>query len=185
MPTLLPGLNGWGLNLGCGGRPEEGWANHDQTRHSPYVDVAWNLECREWPKLFEDAKTGRFLGSIRGAVEYVGDSTHHIEFARIKARDVLEHIPPNLFFVTMDNIWKYLRPEGELEVQVPEWGSPNAIIDPTHWRGFHLDSFDILDPETKIGRHNKFYGNKPWKLLSKLKVPKSTTNLCFTLQKPK
>ena len=59
--------------------------------------------------------------------------------------------------------------------------SVNAQIDPTHWRGFHLDSFDILDPTTSIGRKNAFYKNSPWKLLSKSRIPRTTENMAVCL----
>jgi hypothetical protein len=157
--------------------------NHDQARHSAFVDVAWNLESLSWPTLYEDTETQQFLGALE-VLPLERSLVRPIAFSRAACRDVLEHIPPNLFFNTMNNIHALLGAGGILEVQVPEWGSPNALLDPTHWRGFHLDSFDILDPSTSFGRKNSFYGNKPWKILSKVRVAKSHTNLQITLQKP-
>lgn len=177
-------LGGWGINLGCGGRPERGWVNHDQIKHSAFVDVAWNLEQPEWPTLYEDVDTGEFLGTLTTPAT-ASHRVHPIEFAAAKCRDVLEHIPPNLFFQTMNNLHGLLRSGAVLEVQVPEWGSQNALLDPTHWRGFHLDSFDILDPSTSFGRKNAFYGNRPWKILRKERVPRSTVNLSISLQRLK
>lgn len=170
-------LKEWNLNLGCGSRPEPGWINHDRERHSPYVDVAWDLELERWPHTFCDMR-----GGFGGLVPQRMDQDALL-YDRVRARDVLEHIPPNLFFRVMGNIWKLLAPGGVLEVQVPEWGSENALIDPSHYRGFHLDSFDILDPTTPLGRRNAFYRSRPWKLMSKSRVPRSRVNLSFVLQK--
>ena len=184
MASRLAALNGWGLNLGCGGCPETGYVNVDRTKHSKWVDEEWDLEQEDWPVLFEDVDSGEYLGRLTTPAS----SSHRIEsiqFARVKCKDVLEHIRPDLFFQVLNNIWSLTRPEGILEIQVPEWGSEWATADPTHWRGLSLSSFDILDPSTTLGRKNRFYGNKPWTILNKNRVPRSNVNLAFTLQKPK
>lgn len=171
------GLTGWGLNLGCGSRPEPDWVNHDATKHSEYVEAWWNLEHALWPSLYWDPSLDQFAGQHTRPP----DGLVRMEFARVKMKDVLEHLPPNLFFQTMNHLWDLVVPGGTLEIQVPEHNSYNAVVDPTHWRGFHLDSLDILDATTFIGRKNRFYGHRPWKILSKSRIPKSTVNLAFCL----
>ena len=37
------------LHLGCGVRPMAGAVNHDKVAHSPWVDVAHDLEAFPWP----------------------------------------------------------------------------------------------------------------------------------------
>ena len=151
------------LNLGCGNRPNKGWLNHDKVKHSPHVDVTWDLSLFPWTCPNELVRTS--------------------SFKEIEARDVLEHLPPDAFFKFFDSCWDLLIPQGTISIQVPQYGSLNAIVDPTHWRGFHLDSFDILDPNCRLGRANHFYTSKKWKMLEKRIVPNSSTNIFAKLHK--
>jgi hypothetical protein len=166
----------YNLNLGCGNAPIKGHVNHDRDYHSDYVDVAWDLEGA-WPEVLEE--NGRFIAEHR---PFISAGTL-IRFDAITIKDVLEHIAPNRFFHVLNSMWAKLVPGGIANIEVPQWGSENALIDQTHWRGFHINSFDILDPATPLGRKNKFYDNRPWEVVSKIVKPKSTVNLQFTLRK--
>lgn len=148
------------LNLGCGDRPEKGWINQDLWAHSKHVDITFDLRKLPWP------------------IGHLPDGG----WDRIAMRDVLEHLPPDQFYDICNQVWDWLKPGGVWSVQVPEFGSQNAIIDPTHWRGFHRDSFDYLDPETKLGK-NSWTTNKRWELLKKERKPRSHVNLIFELRK--
>lgn len=154
------------LNLGCGGRPypkADGWINHDRENHSDYIDCYWDLSKFPWICPNYTVRTS--------------------SFEHIAARDVLEHLPPDAFFPFFNSCWDLLIDKGTIDIQVPQWGSENAIIDPTHWRGFHLRSFDILDPSTGLGKANFWYTPKKWRLLQSSVVPRSRTNLYFKLEK--
>ena len=145
------------LNLGCGDRPMKGAVNHDRAEFTPDVDVWWDLEELVWPqqpRLFD----------------------------KVYARDVLEHIAPNRFYQVMENIWHLTKVGGRCYIQVPQHNSENHLIDPTHWKGFHLRSFDYLDPGTRLGR-NSWTTNYRWKLLEAEVVPRSNVNLRFVLEK--
>ena len=148
------------LNLGCGDRPEREWINHDLSKHSDHVDIAFDLQVLPWPEEY----------SVEGGWD------------RIAMRDVMEHLRPDLFYPICDQVWDWLAPDGIWSIQVPEFGSENAIIDPTHWRGFHRDSFDYLDPRTKLGK-NSWTTQKRWTILRKDRKPRSNVNLIFELRK--
>jgi hypothetical protein len=60
-----------------------------------------------------------------------------------------------------------LKAGGVLHVRVPHYQSENTWLDPTHRRGFHLDSFDYFDPETSWGAKFGFYTQCKWKVGSK------------------
>jgi len=170
------------LNLGCGNAPIAGCVNHDRVKHSDFVDVAWDL-VDQWPFVYD---TGASYGFYPARSETLIDGTrvlHPILFDSITCKDVLEHIAPSMFFHVLNSMWMQLVPNGVANIEVPQWGSENALIDQTHWRGFHINSFDILDPATPLGRKNKFYDNRPWEVVSKIVKPKSTVNLQFTLRK--
>lgn len=165
-----------GLNLGCGGRPVRSMYNHDREYHSDYVDVAFDLEVFPWPVIYADP-AGLLLEPSIDSVRIEG------RLGEVVARDVLEHIAPNLFYRFIDSVWDLLSPGGVFSIQVPKSGSKYALIDPTHWRGFELQSFDYLDPSTQIGRKNFWCTRKKWRVEHKSVVPRSNTNLTFVLRK--
>jgi len=158
-----------------------GAVNHDRQQYAPHVDVWWDLEDRYWATELASILAKR---RMRGEDTWglLDDSGRYRPFTDIHARDVLEHIRPDLFYQTMNEVWLLLESGGLFHIQVPQWGSHNAIIDPTHWRGFHLDSFDYLDPTTRLGRA-QWTTDCRWKIMDKAVVPRTKTNLTFTLKK--
>ena len=168
------------LNLGCGGTSDEDPAilHHDITAHSPGVRLTGNLEGLDSGTFVaQDPLSKRFFFCHRE------DSAPRVLFKEVNARDVLEHLPPNRIHAIIEFCWGALEDGGHLHVQVPQFGSVNAVIDPTHYRGFHLRSFDFFDPTTSIGKKSAFYGLRPWKLLRAEVVPRSDVNLLFVLKK--
>lgn len=166
------------LNLGCGNRhsadPE--WLHHDLLPHHENVRICFNLEqVNEADSIIYDDELEFFCLSY---------GPQCITFEEIHARDVLEHISPSRFVHVMNFLWKHTKPNGFLHVQVPEANSENALIDPTHYRGFHIRSFDFLDPTTSYGRRNSFiYQLKPWKVCAAQRLPNTNVNLFFKLQR--
>lgn len=128
------------LNLGCGNTPLAGAYNHDRTHFAPHVDVAWDLNATPWPWADEQIDT-------------------------IVAHSVLEHL--DSFYAFFDEAWRILTPGGTIEVIVPRWDHVNVAIDPTHKRGYHAESFDFLDPDTKWGAKAGMYSPFRWKLLER------------------
>jgi SAM-dependent methyltransferase len=128
------------LNLGCGNAPLTGndVVNHDRTHFAPHVDVAHDLNSLPWP--WPDAT-----------------------FEAILAHSVLEHL--DSFYAFFNEAWRILAPGGTIEVVVPRWDHVNVAIDPTHKRGYHIESFDFLDPDTKWGAKASMYSPYRWKLL--------------------
>lgn len=84
-------------------------------------------------------------------------------FDRVLAVDVLEHVN-NVIFV-MDEIHRVLKPDGVVFVRGPVFGSPNHVTDPTHQRGFTIQSFDFFDDTTELGGgHGKMYTKRRWNI---------------------
>lgn len=133
------------LTLGCGFKlkPPPHWLNHDREPR-PGIDLAFDLCDVPWP-----------CRHLRGQI-------HHI-----LAEDVLEHVPANLTLPVMDECWGLLAPDGTMEIQTPVFGSYYHLADLTHCRGFILDSFDILDPDTTIGAKNPWYTTRRWQIIRK------------------
>jgi SAM-dependent methyltransferase len=151
------------LNLGCGGRPDgrglipDGAAviNHDRLYHSPYVNVAHDLNSVPWPWLAG-------------------------EFEMILAFDVLEHLQD--IVAVMAECWRILRADGRLLIHTNNIEYPiQAWRDPTHVRAFEIESFDFFDPTTRWGaEYGRFYTRRFWRVL---KRERQASELFFELQK--
>lgn len=126
------------LDLGCGNAPIQGATNHDRTHFAPYVDVAHDLNRLPWP--WPDAS-----------------------FNLIFAHSVLEHLDD--FYAFFNECWRILRVGGQIEVIVPRYDHINVAIDPTHKRGYVVESFHFLDPGTAWGARAHMYSPYKWKLL--------------------
>ena len=110
------------LNLGAGNHIWKGAVNHD---HRPEIDIAHDLNVLPWPWPDES-------------------------FDAIGASSVFEHLQINLV-QALDECWRILRSKGTVRVKVPYWKHDNAYADPTHrWR-YSLRSFDVFNPQTKLG----------------------------------
>jgi hypothetical protein len=151
------------LTLGCGNKVKptaDGWLNHDKIRR-PGVDLAFDLGRFPWP-----------VKHLRGSIEY------------LLAEDVLEHIPCEKLLTVMDECWGLLIPGGTMDIQVPLFGSFNHLADLTHCRGFSVDSFDLLDPDTPVGSRQNYYTTRTWTILEKRQdEPGRGFNVHFRLQK--
>lgn len=140
------------LNLGCGDNALAGAVNHDRCPFASHIDVCHDLDIIPWP--------------------WGANS-----FDRIVAIDVLEHLRSFLAF--FDECWRILRPGGMAEVRVPRWDHVNTVIDPTHLRGYHPESFDYLDPSTQWGRKYAMYTPHKW---TKVAVQDQGDNIVAVLQ---
>ena len=102
------------INLGCGMRPEPGWANVDRVA-MPGVNVVHDLDVLPWPF------------SSRSADE-------------IKGEDIFEHVADPLGF--MAECHRILLPGGSLRLRTTWWQAENAYSDPTHRRFCTDKTFD-------------------------------------------
>jgi predicted SAM-dependent methyltransferase len=93
-----------------------------EERHNP--DVVWDLNVTPWP--FDDNS-----------------------FDEVHAYEVLEHLGKQgdyrSFFAHFTEIWRVLKPGGQLYGSVPMWDSPWAWSDPGHTRIISKYSFIFLD----------------------------------------
>lgn len=128
------------LNLGCGNLPLDGAVNHDRVQHSPWVDVAHDLNVFPWP--WEDA-----------------------QFDVIKAWAVLEHLHCDRLQI-IDECWRILKPGGLLVAKLPYWNSEAAHDDITHYWFTTLNQFAQFDQKTQRGRDYGFYTPRKWHVVS-------------------
>lgn len=149
------------LQLGAGRRPLEGAVNHDLWQHSPWIDVAHNLDDVPWP--WDDAA-----------------------FDKVIALDVMEHLKVDVQ-VWLDECWRILKPGGVLVLRLPSYANPVSYRDPTHRRVYHPETFLYWDARHALWQdYGQFYFgpgyNKWWTVES---VDKNTNggDLGFVLRK--
>lgn len=131
------------LNLGCGNVPigveDADVINHDLTKHSPWVDLAWDLNEYPW-----------FLGFAQPIDE-------------IRMVDVLEHLEKPVR--ALEECWLLLKPQGILRLRVPYGKSDNAMTDPTHIHFFMPKSLDYFVRGTEFEQKYGYYSKMRWKVL--------------------
>jgi SAM-dependent methyltransferase len=115
------------LNLGCGLDYREGWVNADVSKEVR-ADVHFDAFAFPWPL----------------------PSGH---FEEVLCQHIVEHIPHQLpgvegeaFFRFFEELHRILAPGGSVFITVPHWTHPNAIVDPTHTRVIHPETFQYFDP---------------------------------------
>lgn len=124
------------INLGAGTDIQPDYVNVDMV-DLPGINVVHNLTHYPWP--FKDESA-----------------------TEIRAIDVLEHLPPYIgeehgVIKFINECWRILKPGGELYIQTPGWRAEFLWIDPTHVRGFDIQSMDFFDPEKPFGKSTGFY----------------------------
>lgn len=124
------------LNIGAGNRILGNATNHDLYKHRPEIDVAWDLNDLPWP--WDDES-----------------------FGHISAIAVLEHLDIDLL-TAINECWRILMPDGQLEIKLPYWNHEMAYCDPTHRYVVGLQIFDCFDPDTERGTHYSFYTDRKW-----------------------
>jgi len=133
------------LELGVGGQPHpEATVRHDLRRHSPWIDVAHDLNQIPWP--WDDES-----------------------FEQVLAFDVMEHLDLKIV-IWMNEVHRILVPNGLFTLRAPVDGGPRAWSDPTHQRVWAVDTFEYFDPATEMGRRYWFYTDQKWRELSRRQI---------------
>lgn len=74
---------------------------------------------------------------------------------------VIEHLKPWNVIAFFDELWRVIKPDGQLVLSTPYAGSPAYWSDPTHCCGWNERSFAYFTPEYESYQR---YKPKPWKL---------------------
>lgn len=124
------------LNLGTGSRLVPGAVNHDLTKHSPDIHIAWDLNITPWP--WKDN-----------------------EFDQVQLISVAEHLKLTLI-ETLNECHRITK--GVLIIKFPLWNGPNTHKDPTHRWFWDLGVLDYVDQTTKAGQIYYYYTPLKWKI---------------------
>lgn len=152
------------LELGAGVKGTPGYTHHDRWKHSPEIDIAFDLEQIPWP---------------------LGSST----VDNLLAIDVFEHLKPWVVDVPtwMAECWRVLKPSGLLVFRVPHFQNHYSWRDITHYRVFHPESFHYFCPDapgTVWENFGKYYFGKNYHQWWSWKgVVVEANDLKFTLMK--
>lgn len=155
------------IEFGVGMKPTPGYTHHDLWKHSDHVDVAFPLNVFPWP---------------------YADGT----FDEILAVDVFEHLlhPDGRIIRVqewLDECYRILTSKGTLNMRLPLFTNAYSHRDPTHYRIFHMESFNYWCPDAPgtvwemFGQY--YFGegyNKWWNLVSRTEEHK---DLRIILQK--
>lgn len=124
------------INFGAGNDIKPGFVNVDMVKLEG-IDIVHNL--MNFPYPFADNSA-----------------------SEIHAVDVLEHLPPYInedhgVIRFIEECHRILKPGGILYIQTPGWKAEFLWIDPTHVRGFDIQSMDFFDTTKHYGQTTGFY----------------------------
>jgi SAM-dependent methyltransferase len=145
------------LDIGCGENKQGGGFVGIDKRDLPGVDIVHDLEVFPYP--LPDECCLVIVGS-----------------------HIIEHIKPWLTIDFMNELWRIMKPEGQLALCTPYAGSPGYWVDPTHCNGFVAGTFQYFDPDYPLWQ---IYKPHPWKIEKGFPVWQVTGNLEILLRKSK
>ena len=79
----------------------------------------------------------------------------------ILASHIMEHLDPRRFIDIMDELWRVMKPDGQLLISTPYAGTPGFWQDPTHIHGYNEATWTYFDPELPL---YQVYRPKPWRI---------------------
>ena len=124
------------LDIGCGEGKQPNWIGMD-LRKVKGVDVVHDVQ--KFPYPFKDNACFQILLS-----------------------HLWEHIEPKFRITMMNELWRIMKPEGQLLIAVPYYLSFGACQDPTHYTCPNEATFTYFDPAYPLWH---IYKSKPWKLV--------------------
>jgi predicted SAM-dependent methyltransferase len=74
---------------------------------------------------------------------------------------IIEHIKPWLTIDLFNELWRIMKPDGQLALSTPYANSTGFWQDPTHCNGFNQVTFQYFDPDYPL---YQIYKPKPWKI---------------------
>lgn len=130
------------LDLGCGSNKQPGFVGMD-IRKVKGVDIVHDIQKFPWP--------------------IPDNSCFQVLFSH-----VWEHIEPKNRLKLMDELWRIIRPNGQLLLSCPYYQSAGACQDPTHYPCPTEATFTYFDPFISTGEVSilyHIYEPKPWHLI--------------------
>jgi predicted SAM-dependent methyltransferase len=135
---LLKDKSGIRLDIGCGSNKQSDDFVGMDIRPLEGVDIVHDMTDIPWPLPDECVLTAI-------------------------ASHVVEHIPPHNFgFINwMDEVWRVLKPGGQLAIVVPHGNSQGYLQDPTHCNACNENTWSYFDPTHPL---YSIYAPRPWRI---------------------
>jgi len=132
---LLKSKGGIRLDIGCGENKQPNFVGLDK-RKLKGVDIVHDLE--KFPYPLPDDCCIMILGS-----------------------HIIEHIKPWLMLDFMNELWRIMKPGGQLALSFPYGVNELFVQDPTHCNPCNAATFQYFDPRYPLWQ---IYKTKPWKI---------------------
>lgn len=135
----IKAATGFRLDVGCGGNKQLGFIGMDKRQvkgadGNDIVDIVHDIEVFPWP-----IKSGTVLD--------------------IMCSHIIEHIKPWLMLDLMNEMWRVLKPGGQLIISMPYGVSFGFVQDPTHCNACNEATWQYFDPRFPL---YGIYRPKPW-----------------------
>src|SRR3990167_342786 len=161
------------IDLGGGGNPQPGFINLD-LRDLPTVDIVHNLELFPWPLPDECAS----LVMASHLLEHVNPAPPDARlpalvrlllkkkiFTEKELQSFIGELEPGpLFLRFMNEVWRILRPGGQLMAALPYAGSGGMNQDPSHVNPCNEATWAYFDPLEAGGYLYRVYEPAPFKV---------------------
>ncbi len=152
--TLLAYEGGARLDIGCGANKQPGFIGMDK-RELPGVDIQWDLE--EFPYPLPDECCLMIVGS-----------------------HIYEHIKPWKSIDFMNELWRIMKPGGQLALSMPYGVSFGFVQDPTHCNPSNEATWQYFDPSHPL---YAIYSPSPWEIQKGFPTWRNTGNMEVLLKK--
>lgn len=162
------------LDIACGASKNQGFVGLDM-QDLPGVDIVWDLMRFPWPIPDECVSLAVASHILEHVPPDMGDSRVEplinllIKKKVLSTKEVLDNIgdikSAPRFIRFMNEIWRVMKPDGELMISAPYAGSAGDFWDPTHINHINEYTWSYFDPLDQLtgGMFYKFYRPKPWK----------------------
>lgn len=126
-------LTGFRLDVGCGENKQPGFVGMDK-RECKGVDIVHDIEQFPWP-IDNEAVLDIFCSHI------------------------IEHVKPWLMLDLMNEMWRVMKPGGQLVISMPYGVSFGFVQDPTHCNACNEATWQYYDPRYPLWH---IYKPQPW-----------------------
>lgn len=136
--SLFEQMGGIHLDLGCGKNKRVNWVGLD-TEEREGVDIVHDVQEFPWP---------------------IPDNI----CLQVLMSHLWEHIEPKYRFRVMDEIWRIMKPNGQLLITAPYAGSWGDAAHPAHYSCPNESTFTFFDPRYPLYERCSYRQPKPWRI---------------------
>lgn len=182
------------LDIGCGNDKQPGFVGMDYYQYGD-VDIVWDITKFPWP-LPDESVSCIMVSHLMEHITKASLPTQLVDLAKllvkkkvITQKELDDNVGEMFFGGTlmrlMNEMWRVLKPNGQLMMVYPYAGSTGFWQDPTHVSGINEITwayFDPLEVNTQ-GQLYSLYEPKPWKIDYNVWNPSQNMEVCLIKRK--